>query len=80
MPKDTMERAIKRGAGGEDTSNYEEGLRYEGCGPGGTALIVDTLTNNRNRTAAEIRAAFSKYGGNLGESNSVTFYVSTELD
>jgi YebC/PmpR family DNA-binding regulatory protein len=72
MPKDTMERAIKRGAGGEDDTNYEE-VRYEGYGPGGTAIIVEALTDNRNRTAAEVRAAFAKYGGNLGESNSVTF-------
>ncbi|MBL0942228.1 MAG: YebC/PmpR family DNA-binding transcriptional regulator [Alphaproteobacteria bacterium] len=72
MPKDTMERAIKRGAGGEDDTNYEE-VRYEGYGPAGTAIIVEALTDNRNRTAAEVRAAFAKYGGNLGESNSVTF-------
>lgn len=72
MPKDTMERAIKRGSGGEDDTNYEE-IRYEGYGPGGTALIVETLTDNRNRTAGEVRAAFTKYGGNLGETGSVTF-------
>jgi YebC/PmpR family DNA-binding regulatory protein len=72
MPKDTMERAIKRGAGGNDETNYEE-VRYEGYGPGGTAIIVEALTDNRNRTAAEVRAAFTKYGGNLGETNSVTF-------
>lgn len=72
MPKDTMERAIKRGAGGEDDAHYEE-VRYEGYGPSGTAIIVEALTDNRNRTAGEVRSAFSKYGGNLGETNSVTF-------
>mgnify|MGYP002403566827 CR=1 FL=1 len=72
MPKDTMERAIKRGLGNEEGSNYEE-IRYEGYGPGGTAFIVETLTENRNRTAGEIRAAFSKMGGNLGETGSVTY-------
>ena len=72
MPKDTMERAIKRGAGGADETNYEE-VRYEGYGPGGVAIIVEGLTDNRNRTASEIRMAFSKAGGNLGETNSVSF-------
>jgi YebC/PmpR family DNA-binding regulatory protein len=72
MPKDTMERAIKRGAGGEDAANYEE-IRYEGYGPGGVAVIVEALTDNRNRTASNVRSTFSKYGGNLGESNSVSF-------
>lgn len=72
MPKDTMERAIKRGAGGEDTANYEE-VRYEGYGPGGVAVIVEALTDNRNRTASEVRTAFSKHGGNLGETGSVSF-------
>lgn len=72
MPKDTMERAIKKGAGGDDGTAYEE-MRYEGYGPGGVALIVETLTDNRNRTASEVRSAFNKYGGNLGETNSVTF-------
>jgi len=72
MPKDTMERAIKRGAGGEDTTDYVE-VRYEGYGPGGVAVIVEALTDNRNRTAAEVRAAFTKSGGNLGETNSVSF-------
>jgi len=72
MPKDTMERAIKRGAGGADDANYEE-VRYEGYGPGGVAIIVEALTDNRNRTASEIRMAFSKAGGNLGETNSVSF-------
>ena len=72
MPKDTMERAIKRGAGGEDTDNYEE-IRYEGYGPGGVAIIVEALTDNRNRTASTVRSTFSKFGGNLGETNSVSF-------
>lgn len=72
MPKDTIERAIKRGSGDADGENYEE-IRYEGYGPGGVAIIVEALTDNRNRTASEIRAAFSKCGGNLGESNSVSF-------
>jgi YebC/PmpR family DNA-binding regulatory protein len=72
MPRDTIERAIKRGSGGADTENYDE-VRYEGYGPGGVAVIVEALTDNRNRTASEIRAAFSKAGGNLGESNSVSF-------
>jgi YebC/PmpR family DNA-binding regulatory protein len=67
-----MERAIKRGAGGEDTTNYEE-IRYEGYGPGGVAIIIEALTDNRNRTAGEIRTAFGKHGGALGETNSVSF-------
>ncbi len=72
MPKDTMERAIKRGAGGDDGANFEE-IRYEGYGPGGVAIIVDALTDNRNRTASEVRSAFTKLGGNLGETGSVSF-------
>jgi YebC/PmpR family DNA-binding regulatory protein len=72
MPKDTMERAIKRGAGGEDATNYEE-IRYEGYGPGGVAIIIEALTDNRNRTAGEVRTAFGKHGGALGETNSVSF-------
>jgi YebC/PmpR family DNA-binding regulatory protein len=72
MPKDTIERAIRRGAGGADDASYEE-VRYEGYGPGGVAIIVEALTDNRNRTASEIRTAFSKAGGNLGETNSVSF-------
>jgi YebC/PmpR family DNA-binding regulatory protein len=72
MPKDTVERAIKRGAGGDDGDAYEE-VRYEGYGPGGTALIVEALTDNRNRTASDVRAAFTKAGGSLGETNSVSF-------
>lgn len=72
MPKDTVERAIKRGAGGDDGENYDE-VRYEGYGPGGVALIIEALTDNRNRTASDVRAAFAKAGGSLGESNSVSF-------
>jgi YebC/PmpR family DNA-binding regulatory protein len=71
MPKDNIERAIKKAAGG-DAENIEE-VRYEGYGPGGTAFIIECLTDNRNRTAADIRAAFSKYGGAMGETNSVAF-------
>jgi YebC/PmpR family DNA-binding regulatory protein len=69
MPKDTIERAIKRGAGGGDGEIYEE-VRYEGYGPGGVALIVEALTDNRNRTASEVRSIFTKHGGTL---NSVAF-------
>src|SRR6202045_4020360 len=72
MPKDTVERAIKRGAGGEGGEAYDE-VRYEGYGPGGVAVIVEALTDNRNRTASEVRAAFTKAGGALGETNSVSF-------
>lgn len=72
MPKDTMERAIKRASGADGDTDYQE-VRYEGYGPGGIAVIVETLTDNRNRTAAEVRSAFTKYGGNMGESNSVSF-------
>ena len=71
MPKDNIERAIKKGAGG-DGENYEE-VRYEGFGPGGVNLIVEGLTDNRNRAASNIRTIFSKNGGNLGASGSVTF-------
>ncbi len=70
MPKDTIERAIRRGSGAEEGESYTE-IRYEGYGPGGVAIIVETLTDNRNRTAAEMRAAFSKNGGNLAETGSV---------
>ena len=72
MPKDTVERAIKRGAGGGDGESYDE-VRYEGYGPGGVAVVVEGLTDNRNRTASDVRAAFTKSGGNLGETNSVSF-------
>jgi len=72
MPKDTVERAIKRGAGGGADDAYED-VRYEGYGPGGVAVIIEALTDNRNRTASEVRAAFTKAGGALGETNSVSF-------
>jgi YebC/PmpR family DNA-binding regulatory protein len=72
MPRDTIERAIKRGSG-EGGGDAYEAMRYEGYGPGGVALIVETLTDNRNRTASTVRSAFTKYGGNLGETNSVSF-------
>ena len=72
MPGDTMNRAIKKGSGGGDDTNYEE-IRYEGYGPGGVAVIVEALTDNRNRTASEVRAAFTKFGGALGETGSVSF-------
>src|SRR5438067_1285410 len=71
MARDNIDRAIKKAAGG-DAENIEE-VRYEGYGPGGVALIVEAQTGNRNRTGSDIRAAFSKYGGALGEPNSVTF-------
>jgi len=72
LPKDTMERAIKRGAGETDGDSFEE-IRYEGYGPGGVAVIVEALTDNRNRTASDVRSAFTKNGGSLGETNSVSF-------
>jgi len=72
MPKDNIERAIKRGSGDLDGIDYQE-LRYEGYGPGGTAVMVDCLTDNRNRTVADIRHAFSKFGGNLGADGSVNY-------
>jgi YebC/PmpR family DNA-binding regulatory protein len=72
MTRDTIDRAIKRGAGNDADANYDE-MRYEGYGPGGVAVIVEALTNNRNRTAGEVRSIFSKHGGNLGETNSVSF-------
>jgi YebC/PmpR family DNA-binding regulatory protein len=71
MPKDNIERAIKKAQGGEG-ENYEE-IRYEGYGPGGVAVIVEVLTDNRNRTAGEVRAAFTKSGGNLAETGAVSF-------
>ena len=71
MPKDNIERAIKKGQGG-NAENYDE-IRYEGYGPGGVALIVEALTDNRTRTVADVRAAFSKFGGVLGETGSVSF-------
>ncbi|GJL84721.1 MAG: putative transcriptional regulatory protein R02753 [Micavibrio sp.] len=72
MPKDGIERAIQKGAGGTDGENYEE-IRYEGYGPGGVAVIVEALTDNKNRTASEVRSIFAKHGGNLGETGSVGF-------
>ncbi len=72
MKRDTIENAIKRGAGELESKNYEE-VRYEGYGLGGTAIMVDTLTDNRNRTVADVRHAFSKHGGNLGTDGSVAY-------
>ena len=72
MPKDNIARAIKKGEGNDPDNNYEE-VRYEGYGPDGVAIIVEALTNNKNRTAAEVRSTFGKYGGNLGETGSVSF-------
>jgi YebC/PmpR family DNA-binding regulatory protein len=72
MPKDNIERAIKRGGGEADGDDFFE-IRYEGYGPGGTAVMVDCLTDNRNRTVAEVRHAFSKFGGNLGADGSVGY-------
>ena len=72
MPKDTVERAIRRGSGEEAGENYTE-VRYEGYGPGGVAIIIEALTDNRNRTASDLRATFTKAGGSLGESHSVSF-------
>jgi YebC/PmpR family DNA-binding regulatory protein len=72
MPKDTIERAVKRGSGGLEGTNYEE-VRYEGYGVSGAAVIVDCMTDNRTRTVADVRHAFSKHGGNLGTDGSVAF-------
>ncbi len=72
MPNDTIDRAIKRGTGELEGVNYEE-ITYEGFGPGGVAVMVDSMTDNRNRTVAEIRHIFSKNGGNLGASGSVGY-------
>ena len=72
MGGDTIERAIRRGSGADDGETYDE-IRYEGYGPGGVAVIVEALTDNRNRTASDVRSAFAKHGGNLGETNSVSF-------
>jgi YebC/PmpR family DNA-binding regulatory protein len=72
MPKDTIERAIKRGSGDLEGVNYEE-IRYEGYGINGAAVMVDCLTDNRTRTVADVRHAFTKYGGNLGTDGSVSF-------
>src|SRR5918994_6176644 len=72
MPNETIDRAIRRGTGEEEGVNYEE-ITYEGYGPGGVALLVQSMTDNRNRTVAEIRHMFSKNGGNLGENGSVSW-------
>jgi len=72
MPKDNVNRAVQRGSGGLEGANYEE-IRYEGYGIGGAAIIVDCMTDNRVRTVAEVRHAFSKYGGNMGTEGSVSF-------
>lgn len=75
MTRDTIDRAIKRGSGAGDTDNLEE-IRYEGYGPGGVAVMVDCMTDNRNRTVAEVRHAFTKCGGNLGTDGSVAYLFS----
>lgn len=75
MTRDVIDRAIKRGAGGEGEKNVEE-ISYEGYGPGGVAVIVECLSNNRNRTVGEVRHAFTKYGGNLGTNGSVAYLFS----
>jgi YebC/PmpR family DNA-binding regulatory protein len=72
MPKDTVDRAIKKATGGAGGEDYAD-VRYEGYGPAGVAIIVEALTDNRNRTASDIRSAFAKHGGALGETNSVSF-------
>ncbi len=72
MPKDTIDRAIQRGAGGGEGADVEE-LVYEGYGPGGIAILVEAMTDNRNRTVAEVRHAFSKFNGNLGTDGSVAY-------
>ena len=72
MPKDNIDRAIRRGSGDLDGVDYQE-IRYEGYGPGGAAVMVDCMTDNRNRTVADVRHAFSKFGGNLGADGSVAY-------
>ena len=72
MPNDTIDRSIKKAAGDANAANYES-ITYEGYGPSGTAIIVETLTDNRNRTAADVRHVFSKHGGNLGASGCVSY-------
>jgi YebC/PmpR family DNA-binding regulatory protein len=76
MPRDTIERAIKKGSGELGTETYEN-VRYEGYGPGGVAVVIDALTNNRTRTAADVRLAFSTHGGNLGATGCVGYMFST---
>ncbi len=75
MPNDNITRIIKKGSGSTDTSNYEE-LHYEGYAPGGVAILVDCLTENKNRTGSEVRHSFQKLGGNLGENGSVSYLFS----
>ena len=77
MKRDTIDNAVKRGAGDLDGDNYEE-VRYEGYGLGGTAIMVDCLTDNRNRTVADVRHAFSKHGGSLGTDGSVSYMFSKQ--
>src|SRR6059058_130671 len=72
MPRDTVERAIRRGSGGEAGEAYDE-VRYEGYAPGGVAVIIEALTDNRNRTAGEVRSYFAKAGGSLAETGAVSF-------
>ena len=72
IPKENIQRAIQKGTGTLEGSNYEE-IKYEGYGPGGVAIIVEAMTDNRNRTAADVRHLFSKYGGNLGETGCVSW-------
>jgi len=72
MPKDNIDRAIKRGAGGDDGANIDE-IRYEGYGQGGVAILVDCMSDNRNRTVSDVRSAFNKGGGNMGESGCVSW-------
>ena len=72
MPKDTIKRAIERGTGAGESGNLEE-VTYEGYGPGGVAILVEAMTDNRNRTVAEVRHAFTKFGGNLGTDGSVSY-------
>jgi YebC/PmpR family DNA-binding regulatory protein len=72
MPKDNIDRAVKRGSGNLEGIDYQE-IRYEGYGPGGTAVMVDCMTDNKNRTVADVRHAFSKFGGNLGADGSVNY-------
>jgi YebC/PmpR family DNA-binding regulatory protein len=72
MPRDTIERAIKKATGSDGSNDYVE-VRYEGYGPSGVAILVEALTDNRNRTASDVRSAFAKHGGALGETNSVAF-------
>lgn len=77
MPHDNVQRAIKKGAGGAEGANYEE-VTYEGYGPAGVALMIDTLTDNKNRTAGEVRHALTKHGGNLGENGCVSWIFETK--